>query len=620
MTLEKETLPFQAETKRLLDLVIHSLYTQKEIFLRELVSNASDAVDALRFQALTKPELLEGNDKFEIHLNASETDRTFTISDNGIGMTRDEVVKNIGTIARSGTKELKDKLKENPTGADLVNLIGQFGVGFYSAFMVADKVTLVTRKAGEATATEWESSGDGQFTIRQVDKPSRGTSITLHLKPDNHEDGIDDYTDKGVLAEIVKKHSDFVAYPILWKGEEPDDKPLNSMKPIWTRPKSEVTDADYAEFYKHVTHDWDAPLKTITAKAEGATVYEALVFIPKKAPHDILMQTAQWGLRLYARRVLIMDRCEELLPPWLRFVKGIVDASDLPLNVSRQMLQQDRHVQQIRKWLTKKVLSALEEMRDKESETYLAFWKEFGRVVKEGVSVELENRDRVVGLALFPSSADPEKLTSLADYVKRMKEGQTEIYYLTGESRKVVENSPHLERLREKGHEVLYLVDPIDELFAQLVREHDGKKLVSAAKGAAADADKLAEKEKELGALVQTLESKLEEHVKKVRLTARLTKSPACLVGDEFDWSPGLERLMRQNAEGPRQKRILELNPDHPIVQGLRARFEKDRADPKVADTALLLFGYAQLAEGAELWDPVKFNALLADLLVQGLK
>jgi molecular chaperone HtpG len=621
-----ETLPFQAETKRLLDIVIHSLYTKKEIFLRELISNASDAVDALRFQALVNQELLEGNDKFEVRLQADKKARTLTISDNGIGMTRDEVVKNIGTIARSGTRELREKLKENPQ-ATAVELIGQFGVGFYSAFMVADKVTLVTRKAGEKTATKWESSGDGQFTIEETEKESRGTSITLHLKAEDEDKELEDYTDEHVVSRIVKRHSDFVAYPVYFVGEDGKvgEKPLNTQKPIWTRPKSEVTEQDYAEFYKHIAHDWEAPLETIPLKAEGTFEYQALLFLPQRAPFDLFFPEAKGGLQLYARRVLIIEKCEELLPKYLRFVRGIVDAADLPLNISRQMLQEDRHVVHIKRWLTKKVLETLKNLQESSPEKFDKLWTAFGAVLKEGVASDPDNEEKLTALLRFPSTADKEKLTSLKDYVARMKPEQKEIYFLAAESRATAETSPHLEAFREKGFEVLFFVEPIDELLSQRVTEFEEKKLRSVGKGAV-DLDggetekKLASKEVELAPLLGALGTKLESHVKKVTLSRRLTKSPACLVGEEHELSPHFAKMLeRANQPVAHTKRTLELNADHELVKGLAARFEKNREDPLVADTAELLLGYALIAEGTDLPDSAKFNATLANLMTKAL-
>ncbi len=644
MVAQIETYQFQAETKQLLDLMIHSLYTNKEIFLRELISNASDALDRLRFEALTRPELMSDGDKLEIRLEPDPQARTLTIHDTGIGMSREEVIANIGTIAKSGTRELRQQIKQGATNEQIGALIGQFGVGFYSAFMVADKVTLVTRRAGEQTATRWESTGDGQYTISSAEKATRGTSITLHLKPVDAESGIEDYTDQWTLSRIVKRYSDFISYPIICPFQRTEverddkgrpvkdgetktileDKVLNSMKPIWTRPQTEVTEAEYAEFYKHISHDLSEPLKTISLKAEGRLEYQALLFIPSTAPWDFYYFATPYGLRLYAKGVSIMERCEELLPRYLRFVKGLVDSADLPLNISRQMLQQDRHVTQIRKWITKKVLDVLQSLAENEPDKYLAFWKQFGRAFKEGVSSDYENKDRIVSLLLFESSHDAERLTSLKDYVGRMKEGQKEIFYLTGESRQVIENSPHLEAFKEKGYEVLYLTEPVDELVTQALFEFEGKRLKSIGKGTVSlgseEEKELKQQQEQAAELLKFLQQKLDEHIKEVRLSNRLTTSPVCLVGAEHDYSPQMERLLRVTQEGmPKQRRILELNPKHEIFLKLQQRFQKEGEDPSLEKYAQLLLGYAFLAEGSELPDPVRFNRLVAELIAQTL-
>jgi molecular chaperone HtpG len=643
-----ETLQFQAETKQLLDIMIHSLYSNKEIFLRELISNASDALDRLRFEALTRPELLEGDEKLEIRLEADRQARTLTIHDNGIGMNREEVIANIGTIAKSGTRELVERIKQGESKQSIAELIGQFGVGFYSSFMAAERVVLTTRRAGESPAVRWESTGDGTYTIEEAEKPGRGTSITLHLKPEDKENGIDDFSDRWVVSRIVHRYSDFVSYPIILKaekdpeiedlakeketGEKPvmplEEKVLNSMKPIWTRPPSEVTQDEYKDFYRHISHDWTEPLKVIPYKAEGRVEYQALLFIPTQAPYDLYYVASKPGLQLYVKRVQILEKCEDLLPQYLRFVRGVVDSPDLALNVSREMLQQDRFITLIRKGLTKKVLDTLDEMKEKDYDTYLKFWTEFGRAIKEGTSADYENKERLLELLIFESSNDPEKFTTLKDYVARMKEGQNEIYYLTGESRSQVENSPHLEAFKEKGYEVLYLVDTVDELLTQSLHEYGGKKLKSAGKGSVAlgseeekkqTEEELKAKEEQMKPLLEALQKKLDEHVKQVRLTNRLTSSPVCLVGAEHDYSPQLEKLLQKGkGGGPKQRRIMELNPSHEILAKMSARFEKDQSDPILDDYANLLFGYGLIAEGAELPDPVRFNRAVADLMMRG--
>ncbi len=643
-----ETLQFQAETRQLLDLMIHSLYSNKEIFLRELISNSSDALDRLRFEALTRPELLEGDEDLKIRLEADRNLRTLTIHDNGIGMSRDEVVANIGTIAKSGTRELVERLKQGESQQSIAELIGQFGVGFYSSFMAAERVVLTTRRAGETAATRWESTGDGTYTVEETEKPDRGTSITLYLKPEDKDNGVDDYSDRWVISRIVRRYSDFVSYPIILKaekdpeiedlakeketGEKPvmplEEKTLNTMKPIWTRPQSEVKPEDYNEFYKHIAHDWTEPLKVISYKAEGRIEYQALLFIPAQAPYDLYYVASKPGLQLYVKRIQILEKCEDLLPQYLRFVRGVVDSPDLALNVSREMLQQDRFITLIRKGLTKKILDVLQEMKDREPDTYLKFWAEFGRAIKEGTSSDYENKERLLELLVFQSSNDPEKLTTLKEYVERMREGQNEIYYLTGESRSQVESSPHLEAFKEKGYEVLYLVDPVDELLTQSLNEYGGKKLKSAGKGTVAlgseeekkqTEEELKAKEEQMKPLLEALQKKLDAWVKQVRLTNRLTTSPVCLVGAEHDYSPQLEKLLQKGKTGgPKQRRILELNPKHEILAKIGERFDKDQEDPVLDDYAQLLFGYGLIAEGGELPDPVRFNKAVADLMVRG--
>jgi molecular chaperone HtpG len=638
-----ESFQFQAETTQLLHLMIHSLYTQREIFLRELISNASDALDRLRFEALTNPELVPSDQKYEIRIKPELTARTLTISDTGIGMSRQELIDHIGTIARSGTQELRRRMKESQSAQAVAELIGQFGVGFYSAFMVADKVTIVTRRAGETGATRWESAGDGTYTLAEAEKAGCGTEIILHLKPPDAENGIEDYTDRWKLSMIVHKYSDFIAYPIIYEGpaQEPGEtedpakeikietKTLNSVKPLWTRSRSDVSEADYNDFYKHLSNDWTEPLKVLPLKAEGTFEYEALLFIPSQAPYDLFYHAGEAGLRLYARRVMVMEKCEDLLPRYLRFIKGVVDSSDLPLNISRQRLQQDRHITQIRKWLTRKVLDALTEMKEKETEKYLKFWGQFGRALKEGVASDYENKEKLLPLLLFESSHDPKELTTLKSYVERMKPEQNDILYLTGESRKVIENSPHLEAARQKDYEVLYLSDPVDELFVQHLYEFEKKHLKSVTKGKVhlgTEEEKkqleeqLKKKEEEYANFLQACQKKLDEHVKQIRLSTRLVGSPACLVTEEHEYSPHLERLLQKGkGGGPKQRRIMELNSDHPIIARLHERFQSNAEDPAVGDGIELLFSLALLAEGSEIADPVRLNQLTLELLQKAL-
>ncbi len=624
-----ESHPFQTETKQLLLMMVHSLYTQKDIFLRELISNASDALDRLRFESLTTSGLMAPDHKLEIRLRPDKAARTLTVADTGIGMSRNELIANIGTIARSGTQELRERIRNSQSAETAAELIGQFGVGFYSSFMVADKVTIVTRRAGEETATKWESTGEGTYTLAEATKPESGTEITLHLKAPEPDTGIEDYTDRWKLAGIVRRHSDLIAYPVIYDGpaDEPgsDDEAqkevstvLNSMKPIWTRRPSEVTQEDYNEFYKHLSHDWNPPMRVMSFKAEGLHEYEALLFIPAEAPYDLFYHAAEHGLRLYAKRVVVLEKCPELLPQYLRFVRGLVDASDLPLNISRQRLQQDQHISQIRKWLTRKVLDELSDMCSKEPETYLKFWQKFGRVMKEGVGSDFENKEKILPLLLFESSHHPEELTTLKGYVERMKPEQAEILYLTGESRKVIMHSPHLEAVQHKGYEVLYLSDPVDELLVQHLSECDGKRLKSINKGVMklgteeerAEAEKtLNEKAQEYAGFLEALQKTLDAHVKRVRLSSRLVSFPACLVNEEHEYSPQLERLLQKGkGGGPKQRRIMEINPDHAIIKRLYERFQANGEDALIADSIELLFSLALLAEGSEIPDPVRFN------------
>ena len=645
-----ETRKFEAETKQLLDLMIHSLYTDKEIFLRELISNASDALDKLRFRALTEQELKSESDDLEIRLEPDADKRTLKIHDNGIGMSRQEVIDNIGSIARSGTQEMLKNLGKKAKGAELPELIGRFGVGFYSAFMVSEKVEIDTRKAGEDTATHWESDADGTYTIAEGSKPKAGTSVTLHLKAVDSDAGIADFTDEWVLESTVKRYSNYIGYPIRHrvqrekndtdeKGIETpdgkttivfDDKTLNSMKPIWTRPESEVKDEDYNEFYKHIAGDWKDPMLRLRFKAEGISEYESLLFIPSEAPPDLHMWGAEYGPQLYARRVMIEERCKEALPHFLRFVRGVVDSSDLPLNISRQTLQENRHVTRIRKFLSKKVMDMLADLQRDDEEKYLEFWNRFGRTIKEGVGTEPDQKDRIVPLLLFASSADPEKLTTLKDYVERMKEGQDSIYFITGESRAIVENAPVIEGFVKKGYEVLFLTDPVDEFLVDRLPEFESKRLRSADRGdldldagSNEEAEKAERKDQEqlYGDLFGLLGKHLEENVKRVRLSKRLTTSPACLTVDEHDMSPQMERMMRMaGPDAPKQKRILEINGYHAVVKGMRERFENDKTDPVLKDYAELLYGYAMLAEGTEMTDPGPFNKALEDVMVRAMQ
>ncbi|MDH6676355.1 molecular chaperone HtpG [Rhodococcus sp. LBL1] len=651
MTTGIEQREFQTETRQILDLMIHSVYSNKDTFLRELVSNASDALDKLKLEAFRDKDLEADTSDLHIELDVDADARTLTVRDNGIGMSRDEVIDLIGTLAKSGTAELRRKLREAKDAAASEELIGQFGIGFYSTFMVADKVTLLTRKAGEKHGTRWESSGDATYTIETVDDAPQGTTVTLHLKPEDVEDHLYDYASERKLREIVKRYSDFIAYPIRMQVERPaprssddadeaeDAEPktvvetetLNSMKALWARPRSEVSEDEYNEFYKHVSHSWDDPLEIIPMKAEGTFEYQALLFIPSHAPFDLFSREHRAGIHLYVKRVFIMDDCEELMPEYLRFVTGVVDAQDLSLNVSREILQQDRQIRAIRRRLTKKVLTTIKDLMSSEDteaqDKYRTVWSQFGRVLKEGLLSDFDNRETLLEIASFPSTHSEDEQTTLAQYVERMKDGQEQIYFLTGESRQQLEASPHMEAFRARGLEVLLLTDPVDEMWVTSVPEFDGKPLQSIAKGEV-DLDtedekqeaeaKREEQDKEFADVLSWLTTTLEDQVKQVRLSTRLTDSPACIVGDEFGMTPALERMYRASGQQvPHFKRILELNPTHPLVEGLRTAHAERGDDPGLAETAELLYGTALLAEGGELEDPAHFAKMLANRLAR---
>jgi molecular chaperone HtpG len=596
---------FQTEVRQLLDLMIHSLYSHKDIFLRELVSNASDALDKVRFEAITRPELAPAGE-LEIRLEADAAARTLSVWDNGIGMTREEVVQNIGTIARSGTREFLLAIREQK-GQVAPELIGQFGVGFYSSFMVADRITLVTRKAGETTATRWESSGDG-YELAETERDVAGTTVTLHLKPKDEEDGLRDYTEPHVLRDIVKRYSDFVGYPIRFKADT-----LNSMRAIWARPKEEVSEQEYRDFYKHLTHDWNDPLEHVLVHVEGTVEARALLYVPAKAPLDLFMRDGKRGVQLYVKRVFIMDDWEALLPPWLRFVRGVVASDDLSLNVSREILQKDRQIQAIRKHLTRRLLGAL---KDLPRDQYVKFWPEFGAVLKEGLIGFDENQDRILELVMAQSTS--EGLASLADYVARMKEGQDAIYYMTAATQSAAERSPHLEAFRDKGYEVLFFTDPVDELWLRLDRQFQGKKLVSvAAAGVTPGASSSeAPRADEWQGVLDKLRALLQDHVKDVRLSSRLKESPACLVGEAGDLSPRMRELFnRSGQQMPVTKRTLEVNPGHPVIARVREIHATGKDDPRLALYADLLYGQAVLAEGGVLADPAGFSRRLTELM-----
>jgi len=640
MTQPAQRREFQAEVVQLLDLMIHSLYSNKDIFLRELISNASDALDKMRFEQLTKTELGPAGE-FHIRIDCDREARTISVIDNGIGMTRDEVIHNIGTIAKSGTKEfLAAAVRADKTDL-LPELIGQFGVGFYSAFMVADKIVLLTRRAGEDTATLWESTGDGTYSLSEVDREQHGTSVTLHLKPEDSEQGLRDYTSGYVVKEIVKRYSDFVAYPIrmkAWRAQGEDtsqvkvleDETLNSMKAIWDRPKGDVSEDEYREFYRHISHDWTDPLRTIPVKMEGALEAYALLYIPGRAPFDLYNAEMKRGVQLYVKRVFVMDECRSLMPSHLRFIKGVVDAHDLSLNVSREMLQKDRQIQVIRKQLVKKVYATLEEMKRDSSAEYLQFWAEFGPALKEGfLGYDAQDEDRLLELVMAASTAHESELTSLEAYVGRMVDGQDAIYFLTGASKEAIARSPLLEAFVAKGYEVLLFSDPIDELWLERAPKFKGKPLQSIARGEVKlgsederkkEAEALDEKQREFGDLFSCLRVLLQDDIKEVRLSNRLTSSPVCLVGDERDPTPRMQRMMEQLGKKPEKvRRILELNPSYPLIPKLQAIFQENSADPRLKLYADLLLGQAHLAESGQVPDPAAFSKVVEEVMLRAL-
>ncbi|MCM2308086.1 MAG: molecular chaperone HtpG [Sulfuritalea sp.] len=628
----RETLGFQTEVKQLLQLMIHSLYSNREIFLRELISNASDACDKLRFEALHNAGLFEGDSDFRIRVSFDKDAKTLTIADNGVGMSREEVITNLGTIAKSGTREFFSKLSGDEKKD--ASLIGQFGVGFYSSFIVADKVTVYTRRAGaEANqGVRWESEGTGEFTIEMADRPSRGTEITLHLK-----EGQDDLLSGWKLRSVIRKYSDHIVQPIVMKKEEwnqekgeqvvsDEDETVNQASALWARPKSDISEEHYKEFYKHVGHDFEDPLTWTHARVEGKTEYTQLLYVPARAPFDLWDRNARHGVKLYVRRVFIMDDAEQLMPLYLRFVRGIVDSADLPLNVSREILQESKDIEAIRKGCTNKVLGMLADLANSEDaaekEKYAKFWGEFGRVLKEGMGEDFANKEKIAALLRFASThADtPDETVSLAAYIARMKPEQEKIYYVTAETFNAAKNSPHLEVFRKKGIEVILLSDRVDEWVVSHLTEFEGKQLVSVAKGGL-DLGKLEDeaekKEQETAAgefkeLTEKIAKSLGERAKEVRVTHRLTDSPACLVADEHDVSGNLARILKAAGQkAPASKPILEINPHHPVV--LRLKYEEKKFD----DWCAVLFDQALLAEGGQLDDPATFVKRMNQLMLE---
>lgn len=633
MTAHVEQLEFQAEARQLLDLMVHSVYSNKDSFLRELISNASDALDKLRLESLRNKDLAVDTSDLHIEIEADTPARTLVVRDNGIGMTRAEVIDLIGTLAKSGTAEVRRQLREAKNAAASEELIGQFGIGFYSTFMVADKVELLTRKAGENEGTRWVSTGDGTYTVESVADAPQGTSITLHLKPEDAEDELHDYTAEWKLRELVKKYSDFIAWPIRMQVERRtpatgdgteetvtvETQTLNSMKALWAKGKDEVTEGEYTDFYRHIAHAWDDPLEVISMKAEGAIEYQALLFIPSQAPLDLFTRGANAGVQLYVKRVLVMADCDQLLPRYLRFVKGLVDAQDMSLNVSREILQQDRQLVAIRRRLTKKVLSTINTLQTERAQDYRTLWTQFGATLKEGLVSDADNRDTLLRISSFASTRSQDELTTLAEYVGRMKDGQEQIFYATGPSCEQLLKSPHLEAFQAKGYEVLLLTDPVDEVWVGSVTEFDGKPLQSVAKGEVNLDSADDEDVQDFAGLLAWLGEVLEEHVKEVRLSSRLTESPACLITETYGITPALARMYQASGQAvPVGKRILELNPKHSLVTGLqKAHQNREDDDQSLVEAAELLYGTALLAEGGIPDDPARFAALIADRLAR---
>jgi len=605
----EQTLEFKTELSQLLHLITHSLYSHREVFLRELISNACDAIDKIRFEALTDTALLDGDSDWKITLAADKEAKTLTISDNGIGMDEASLIKNLGTIAHSGTKAFLARLQE--TGAkNNPDLIGQFGVGFYSAFMVADRVTVESRMHG-APAVRWTSDGVGSFTVAEGARETRGTTVTLHLKDDAAE-----YLEEYRLRSLVKKFSDFVEHPVVM-GEET----LNTRKAIWLRNKSEITSEEYNEFYKHISHDFSDPADVIHYNAEGAIEFKALLFIPEKKPFDLLMNNdPKAHLNLYVQRVFISNEFENLLPSYLRFVKGVVDAADLPLNVSREILQENPQLDKIRKNLVARILKTLGDLKVQKYETYLKFYAEFGPILKEGLQSDFENREKIADLLLFESTAaEAGTLRSLADYVESLKENQNEILYLSAEQRAIAENSPFLEGYKADGIEVLLMLDPIDEFVLPQLGEYKGKKFKAANKGDLNDGERLADETKKFEGFLGFVKEKL-TGVKEVRLSTRLKESPACLIGDEYSMSPHIEAMLRRMGQpAPSVERVLELNPSHPVVSAVQSLYEADRENPKLGESIELLRDLAHVAEGSKVEHPAAFAARIAALLARDL-
>ena len=615
----KETMQFKTELEQLLHLITHSLYSHREVFLRELISNACDAIDKVRFQGLTEPDYLEDNTNWKITLRANEEAGTLTLSDNGIGMSRDDVIENLGTIAHSGTKAFLARaqeagLKETP------GLIGQFGVGFYASFMVADEVVVDTKAHGNE-AIRWTSTGTGNFTLDEIDKPDRGTTITLHLKEDAKE-----FLNEWTIRSTVKKFSDFLEHPVTLittqkdeetEVEEEKEEQINSQKAIWLRPKNEIQPEEYSEFYKHLSHDMNDPAETIHYNAEGAIEFKALLFIPEKRPFDLMMNNdPKAHLNLYVQRVFISNEFDNLLPGYLRFIKGVVDASDLPLNVSREILQENPQLEKIRNNLVNRILKTLAQIKEKDFEKFSGLHEEFGTLLKEGLQSDWSNKEKIADLLLFESSTkEPGEKTTLANYIENMSDDQEEILYLAGENREQIANSPYLERYKADGQEVLLMTDPIDDFVIPQLMEFKGKKLKAVNKGEQDDTEALKEEEKTYEGFIGFAKELL-EGVKEVKLTTRLKDSAAVLVGDEHTMSPHIEEMMRRMGQPvPEHESVLELNPEHPLVQHVQALHAADANDPKAEALTKILHDQAILASGAKLKDPAAFAKRLNQLL-----
>lgn len=631
--MSEQTLEFKTEVKQLLNLMIHSLYSHKEIFLRELISNASDAIDKAHYESLTNNEILEDDSDWKIKIAVDKKANTITVSDNGIGMTREEAIKALGTIAHSGTAEFL-KILQSKEVKDNPELIGQFGVGFYSSFMVADKVTVLTRKAGQkdGKGIKWESTADGSFMVADIEKGGKGTDITLHLKKEEKQ-----YLEEWEIRQIVKKYSDFIETPIvmdverekeseLEKGKKytaTEEETLNSRKAIWLRDKAEITEEEYYEFYKHVSHDFNNPAAVIRYKAEGSSEFTALLYIPSKLPMGIFYKDFKIGPTLYVKRVQIMDHCEELIPPYLRFVKGVVDSADLPLNVSREILQNNRQVETIRKNIVKKVLETFETMKKNEYEKYLSVYSELGKILKEGIYYEPLRKEAIADLLLYQSAkTESGKFTTFQDYIGNMKEGQEEIYYILASNRDEVLKSPYLEAFREKDYDVLIMTDEIDDFIMNNMLEYKGKKFKSVVKGSieldksgAADKE---ESKKKYEKLIELIKDQLKDEVKDVRFSGRLRDSACCLVADEGDLDPNMEKMLKaMGQEIPSSKRILEINPAHPVFEAMNAVFKKDAHSPALKEYISILYEQALLLEGSKPKDPAGFARIISKLIAE---